>query len=223
MSNKRVKSVFVRQRTCLEGVTKEQRLVRLEKEKKRKRLSRQNESDEQRQKRLEAQRKRNRVRLQIETSDQRYHRLQDLRDRANKQRQKKQYQVRLEYLREKEHERRQNESEEQHQVRLEDLRERDHERRQNEQRERRLQNTRVHNQVMRQAQSAPSSISEEQRKLTKDLNTFQRDIRSYPLNVCFTCDRLFYRSCVSLSSANNLLANLYRFDTTCPLPSLRFR
>ena len=88
---------------------------------------------------------------------------------------------------------------------------------------RRLQNTRVHNQVMRQAQSAPSSISEEQLKLTKDLNTFQRDIRSYPLNVCFTCDRLFYPnggSCVSLSSANNLLANLYRFDTTCPLPSL---
>ena len=27
-------------------------------------------------------------------------------------------------------------------------------------------------------------------------------------------------SCVSLSSANNLLANLYRFHTTCPLPSL---
>ena len=25
-------------------------------------------------------------------------------------------------------------------------------------------------------------------------------------------------SCVSLSSANNLLANLYRFHTTCPLP-----
>ena len=102
MSNKREKSVFVRQRTSLEGVTKEQRLVRLEKEKKRKRLSRQNESDEQRQKRLEAQRKRNRVRLQIETSDRRYHRLQDLRDRANKRRQnesEEQYQVRLEYLR----------------------------------------------------------------------------------------------------------------------------
>ena len=90
MSNKRVavKSVFVRQRASLvEGETKEQRLVRLEKEKKRKRLSRQNESDEQRQKRLEAQRKRNRVRLQIETSDQRYHRLHDLRDRANERRQ----------------------------------------------------------------------------------------------------------------------------------------
>ena len=75
----------------------------------------------------------------------------------------------------------------------------------------------------RQAQSAPSAISEEQQKLTKDLNTFQTDIRSYPLNVCFTCDRLFYPnggSCVSLSSANNLLA---RFHTTCPLPSQKIQ
>ena len=104
MSNKRVKSVFVRQRASPEGETKEQRLVRLEKEKQRKRLSRQNKSDEQRQRSLEAQQKRNRVRLQIETSDQRYHRLQ--------------------VLRERDHERRQKESEEQHQVRLEDLRER---------------------------------------------------------------------------------------------------
>ena len=54
-------------------------------------------------------------------------------------------------------------------------------------------------------------------KLTKDLDTFQIDIQSYPL---FTCDRLFYPDGVSLSSANNLLANLYRFHTTCPLPSL---
>ena len=67
MSNKRVKSAFVRQRAPPEGETKEQCLVRLEKEKQRKRLSRQNESDEQRQKRLEAQRERNRARLQIET------------------------------------------------------------------------------------------------------------------------------------------------------------